>query len=198
MAGAGLSREKVLEAAVRLVDEQGLAALSMRRLGAALGVEAMSLYNHVHDKGDLLDGIHEAILAEMKLPRTQSDWRRGARALAHAFRDVLVAHPNALPIFASRPAVTPGSLQYIERALAVLDGTPGLRKADLLHAFQTLVAFVIGHTSLHHAPAEAARAPALDPARLPVLARAMAAHDPDKEFAFGLECILRGLASRAG
>jgi AcrR family transcriptional regulator len=202
MTRAGLSRDKVLAAAVRLVDEHGLEELSMRRLGLVLGVEAMSLYRHVRDKGDVLDGVHETILGEMRLPRPSGDWEADVRALAHAFRKVLRAHPNALPIFAARPAVTPASLHYVERALAALEGAE-LEEAERIYAFETLAAFVIGHTSLWCAPTPAPSARVaygeLDGERFPLLrshATTIARLSVDREFAFGLDALIRGIERR--
>src|SRR5687767_13509300 len=95
-----LTRERVLAAAVRIVDREGLEALTMRRLGEALGVEAMSLYRHVPGRGALLDGIHETILSELPDPPRIADWMDAVLAQARAYREVLTAHPNALVLFA--------------------------------------------------------------------------------------------------
>src|SRR5258706_5684902 len=106
-----LSRERVLEAALQIVDREGLEAISMRRLGDALGVEAMSLYNHVPNKAAVLDGVFERVLAELPVLKPgRKSWRAVLKAQALALRDVLAAHPNALPLFATRPAVTEASL----------------------------------------------------------------------------------------
>src|SRR5690348_2526747 len=83
-----LSRERILEAAVELVDEHGIEALSMRRLGQTLGYEAMSLYNHVSNKDDLLDGILDLVLAEMKPPAVN-------RGLAAIRQSSLAAHQRS-------------------------------------------------------------------------------------------------------
>src|SRR5262245_41908051 len=114
MAKAGLSRERILKAAVDLVDRDGLSALSMRRVAEELDAAPMSLYRHVTNKADLLDGVYEAILSGMPLPGRQGDWKSDARALAGAFRAALLAHPNAVILFATRPAVTPAALSYLE------------------------------------------------------------------------------------
>src|SRR3954454_24006069 len=91
-----LTRDRVLRAAVDVVDREGLGALSMRRLGQELGVEAMSLYRYVPSKADLLDGVYGAILADIVVPKkAAAEWRKTARAYARAFRKALVAHPNA-------------------------------------------------------------------------------------------------------
>ncbi|MEO1268258.1 MAG: TetR/AcrR family transcriptional regulator C-terminal domain-containing protein, partial [Myxococcota bacterium] len=115
-----LSRKKILAAAVQVMDRDGLKTLSMRRLGVELGVEAMSLYRYVANKSALLDGIFETILGELKAPVGSGDWRTDVRHTARQFRAVLEAHPNAVLLFATRPAVTPASLDFVEASLAIL------------------------------------------------------------------------------
>lgn len=198
-----LTRDRVLRAAVAVVDREGMEALSMRRLGEELGVEAMSLYRYVPSKADLLDGIHEAILAEVVVPRAGRDWSKTARAYARAFRRALVAHPNALSLFATRPAVTASSLRHVEGGLAVLRGA-GFPVDDAVSAFQVLVTFVIGHTLASHAPGreEERSSPAyrdLDPSEFPSLLEVvpvMQGRDLEQEFEFGLDVVLVGLASK--
>ena len=90
-----LSRERVLQAAVRLADESGIDALSMRRLGQELGVEAMSLYNHVANKDDLLDGIVDLVLGDIEIPPSGTPWREAMRKRAISAHEVLLAHPWA-------------------------------------------------------------------------------------------------------
>ena len=104
-----LSRRRVLEAAGGLADREGLGALTMRRLGAELGVEAMSLYNHIPNKGALLDGIHERILLSLHAPGPTRSWQAYARHQALALHRALLAHPHAIPLFATRPAATPAT-----------------------------------------------------------------------------------------
>lgn len=199
-----LSRERVLEAALALVDREGLDALSMRRLGVELGVEAMSLYRYVPGKAALLDGLHETILAEMSAPRRGRASIESLRAMARAFRRVLLAHPRAVPIFATRPAVTRASLRHVEAALAVLRGA-GLDARDAVSAFQVLVAFVVGHALAEIGPVvsgEAAEPPyeGLSKDEFPHLTAALADlgdHDAAAEFEVGLDLFLGGLRARA-
>src|SRR5262245_9190353 len=99
-----LTRDTILDAAVELLDRHGMERLSMRRLGTALGVEAMSLYNHIPSKGALLDGIHERILLSLDAPAHARTWQAFARQQALALHRALLAHPNAIPLFATRPA----------------------------------------------------------------------------------------------
>lgn len=201
MARRGLTREQVLAAAVAIVDAEGLEALSMRRLGQALGVEAMSLYRHVRDKEDLLDGVHGAIVAEMRPVPRSGTWSARVTALAHAFRDVLRAHPRALALFVTRPAVAPTSLAYFDQALGVLEEA-GLSPADRLRCVHTLLSYVVGSAMWQFGDTGDERAPrvdygALSPAALPHLARAAPAlegWDLEAEFSFGLDAFVRGLA----
>lgn len=198
-----LTRDRVLRAAVEVVDREGLEALSMRRLGQELGVEAMSLYRYVPSKADLLDGIHEAILAEVVVPRGARDWRKTARGYARAFRSALVAHPNALSLFATRPAVTSASLRHVEAGFALLRSA-GFDIGYAVSAFQVLVSFIVGHTLASHAPAREDERSTLDyrdlePSEFPVLVEAAGVldnRDLDEEFEFGLDVVLEGLASR--
>src|SRR5919202_1944067 len=90
--GGPLTRERVLRAAMALADEHGLDWLSMRKLGQALGVEAMSLYHHVANKEDLVDGMIDLVFAEIQLPWEQDDWRAGMRRRALSAREVLSRH----------------------------------------------------------------------------------------------------------
>src|SRR5207247_2011645 len=84
-----LSRERVIGTALRVMDEDGLDAVTMRRIGRELGVEAMSLYNHVRDKEDILDSISEAVLSEFQVP-SADDWTEGLRAAAREYRRLLL------------------------------------------------------------------------------------------------------------
>lgn len=198
-----LSRERILRAAVAIVDREGLEAISMRRLGEELGVEAMSLYNHVANKAAILDGIFETVLTEVPRARRPTSWQVGLRDRARAMRAVLRAHPNALPIFATRPAVTPASIARVEEVLDILR-TAGFSGDDSLSALQVLLAFVVGHAVAAHSPRrpdEESR-PAYDQLgdeqfpRVREAARLLATHDLDEEFELGLEAMLSGLQLR--
>jgi len=200
-----IQRSDLLTAALAIVDAEGLGGLSMRRLGERLGVEAMSLYNHVPDKAAVLDAVHEAVLAELELPRRTGHWRRDARGLARAFRRTLLAHPHAVPLFAERPAFTPGSLAHVERALEVLrPGFPSLR--DRIAIVQVTVAYVVGHvaqslprTSQREGARPLPAYAALDPEEFPNLAHiepVLAGYDVEAEFEFGLAALLRGFVAR--
>src|SRR5262245_1938392 len=193
-----LSRERILRAALSVMDCEGLEAISMRRLGEELGVEAMSLYNHVPNKAAILDGILETVLAELP-SHPPASWPAAIRARALALRAVLRAHPHVLPLFANRPAVTPASILHIEEALEVLH-TAGMPMPYALGAFQVVIAFVVGHTIASYAPQRQEESQPqyeqLSPAAFPrvlEVARLLPARDLEKEFELGLDAMLAGL-----
>ena len=116
-----LTREKVLRAALEFVDANGLAALSMQKLGAELGVQGMSLYSHVDSKDALLDGIVEAMSAELELPSvTETDWQEALRSLASSIRELIRRHPAAAALLVSRPVMPTRRLQQVDAYLQIL------------------------------------------------------------------------------
>lgn len=203
-----LSREVVLEVALQLVDQQGLEALSMRRLGKELGVEAMSLYNHVPSKAALLDGLIERVVLEIELPDPTKDWIDQAREMASSYRAMANAHPHVVALIASRPFNTVAALEPLERALGVFRSA-GFDEPTALRAFRTLVSFATGYTLAEtegffgeHTPADTEdvlRPEDLDPARFPNLIELLptiANCDHDEEFEFALDVIIEGLRSK--
>lgn len=192
----GLTRQAVLQAAVRLADREGLAALSMRRIAAELGVEAMTLYHHVPSKEALLDGMVEQLVAEMAPPPRFTSWQEGVRRYAHAFLDVLYAHPNLIPLVASRPATTPQNLRTVETMLETLHSS-GFELARAYDMIRSLAAFVIGHAATRldavpGNPGERPSGPSFDPGSFPLFSEAFAKSDPTSRFDFALEALLHG------
>src|SRR5215831_2959266 len=96
-----LTRQRIVRAALGIMDEEGLQAVTMRRIGRALGVEAMSLYNHVRDKEEILDSICEEVLSEFQVPDA-GDWREAIRAGAGEYRRLLLAHPRVITLMTAR------------------------------------------------------------------------------------------------
>jgi AcrR family transcriptional regulator len=139
-----LSRERVLRAAVALADAEGIDALSMRRLGNELGVEAMSLYNHVANKGDLLDGITDLALSEIELPE-EEDWKAALRRHAISAHDVLVGHPWASNLALSSERTVPVSVQRAEWILRRLREA-GFPAGLTYHAYHALDSHILGFT----------------------------------------------------
>ena len=115
-----LSRERVLRAAVGRADAGGIAALTMRKLGEELGVEAMSLYTHVASKDDLLDGMTDAVFAEIELPVDGVDWRTAMRKRAISTRQVLARHPWASSLMQSRTSPGPATLRHHDAVIGAL------------------------------------------------------------------------------
>ena len=147
MARARIDRKAIIDAALSLIDAEGIEALSMRRLGALCGIEAMSLYNHVKDKGEVLDGGISALLDELEPPPLGLDWREDLAALARSYRAVLVRHPRALPIVTTRPVNLVSGYEKVEVILEVL-ARGGLTGLKAVYALNGLMAFVMGHALL--------------------------------------------------
>jgi AcrR family transcriptional regulator len=115
-----LTRPRVVAAAVELADSDGTESISMRRLAQELGVEAMSLYTHVHNKDDLLDGMTDAVISEIPLSSGGDDWKKSLRQMALAAREVMLRHPWAPRIIETRTAPGPAALGYINAVLGTL------------------------------------------------------------------------------
>lgn len=140
-----LSRDRVLAAALEIADGEGLAAVSMRRVAARLGVEAMSLYHHVRNKDDLLAGILQRVLSEIELPLAGTPWKPALRSTALSAHAVLDRHRWAATVLMSPVSSSRTRLEWMEAVLASLAAAglpPGL--AD--HAYHALDSYVIGFT----------------------------------------------------
>jgi AcrR family transcriptional regulator len=140
---APLTRERVLRAAVALADTGGIDALTMRKLGQELQVEAMSLYNHVANKDDILDGIVDLVFSEIALPADESDWKTAMRERAISAHEALLRHPWATSMMQSRTTPGPSTLRHHNAVLG------SLRKAGFTivmaaHAFSVIDGYVYG------------------------------------------------------
>src|ERR1022692_2982353 len=138
-----LSRERVLLAAVALADESGIAALSMRKLGEALGVEAMSLYNHVANKDQLLDGMVDMVFGEIDLPAGGVDWKTAMRERAQSARQALRRHPWAIALMSTRTSPGPATLRHHDAVIGSLRAA-GFSIALTAHAFSVLDSYIYG------------------------------------------------------
>ena len=118
--GAKLTRSRVLKAAVSIADRDGMDSLSMRKLAQALGVEAMSLYNHVVNKEDVLDGMVEIVVAKIELPTLDAYWKDAIRLRSISAHQLLLKHPWAALLFVSRVNVGPAMLRYVDATLGCL------------------------------------------------------------------------------
>jgi AcrR family transcriptional regulator len=138
-----LSRGQVLRAAVTLADEGGIGALSMRKLGQALGVEAMSLYNHVAGKGDLLDGMIDVVFGEIGLPGGDGGWKQAMRRRAISAREVLGRHRWAIGLMESRRSPGPATLRHHDAVLGCLREA-GFSVVLTAHAYSLLDSYIYG------------------------------------------------------
>jgi len=202
-----LTRERVLAAAIGLADREGIDALSMRKLGQALGVEAMSLYNHVKNKDDILDGIVDMVVSKFELPRPGTDWKAAIRRTAMTAHEVLVQHPWAASLMLSPARMSSARLRYMEGILGSL--RQGGFSAEMTHhAYHALDSHISGFTlwQVHFQfdPKEADDIAAnflgkLGPDTYPYLLEHAGEHmkesepEDEGEFAFGLDLILDGL-----
>lgn len=159
---APLNRERVLAAAVALVDREGIDALSMRRLGQELSVEAMALYNHVANKDDLLNGMVDLVVGQIDLADADGgDWKMAARNRILSARGVMLRHPWASAVIASRTQPSPVVMRYMDGMGGIM--LSGGFSVDLMHhAFHTLGSRVLGFSQeLFDDSTELAAAPAI-------------------------------------
>ena len=141
-----LSRERILRAAMTLADQAGLEALTMRRIGQELGVEAMSLYNHVANKDDLLDGMVDVVMSEYRLPVGDHDWKSALRATATSAHEVLLRHPWACRLLITRSnTLLEAQSRYMDSVLGALR-TAGFSPQLTHHAFHALDFHILGFT----------------------------------------------------
>jgi AcrR family transcriptional regulator len=203
-----LSRDRVLRAATGLADAGGIESLTMRRLGEELGVEAMSLYRHVANKVDLLDGMIDGVFAEIDLPSGRTDWRTAMRQRAFSVRAVMSRHPWATGLMESRTTPGPATLRHHDAVIGTLRGA-GFSIALAAHAFSALDSYIYGfalqEASLPFDTAEETTELAqailarMSPDAYPHLTEMATEHvlqpgyDYGDEFEFGLDLILDGL-----
>jgi AcrR family transcriptional regulator len=138
-----LSRERILRAALELADEGGIESLTMRKLGQALGFEAMSLYHHVADKDDVLDGVLDLVLAESEPPSPTGDWDDAIRASAISVHDALRRHPWSCPLLMSPGRIRPARLRYMDLLLGRLREA-GFSPETTYHAYHVLDGHIFG------------------------------------------------------
>ena len=205
-----LTKDRIIEAALQVMDAEGLDAVTMRRIGRELGVEAMSLYNHVEDKDDILNGVTERVMAAFEYSAPTGDWAEDARAMAREWRRLLGMHPSVCQLLAERHKPLEGlaSFRAMDAALGLLRGA-GLSNRDAAQAFNALGSYILGYVTMeqglmlgndedharqHELAMEALQGSGLDNvvACLPHFADC----NTDQQFEFGLDLIFRGI--RAG
>jgi len=171
---APLSRERVLQAAVDLADREGIDALSMRRLGQELGVEAMSLYNHVSSKEDLLNGMVDLIVAEIDPAADEGDWKSAVRNRILSARRTMLRHPWASAVITSRTDASPVMMKYMDSVGGMF--MRGGFSVDLMHhAFHALGSRVLGFSQELFDDTS----PDVDPDQMELMARQMAKELPN-------------------
>ncbi len=197
-----LSRPRIVRTALQLVDDKGLAALTMRALATELEVSPMALYNHVRDKDELVD----LMLGEVDCSATEGDWVTQLRALVHGYHQALAAHHQLAQVYSARVRIGPHGLLVIERTIGLLlQG--GFSPADAADAFFALYTYTAGfHQMGHIAPLRDATSEdaigyysALPPEQIPsiqtVSPHLSGVHRPGR-FDYGLDIILAGLQAK--
>ncbi len=195
-----LTRERVLRGAIELADEIGVEAITMRGLGRALGVEAMSLYNHVAAKDDLLDGVLGLLVDEIPRTEPSTDWQSAVRAQVFAARAVIRAHPWLPRLVIERSAASDAVLRYVDWVMGLfLEG--GLPNQLIHDGIHILGSRILGFAQDIFDPRDLVprlgeRTVTVTPDHYPRLFRAVKGvhHDDEEDFAFGLELMLAGLA----
>lgn len=201
-----LTRPRIVRAALRLVDDRDLAALTMRALATELKVSPMALYNHVRDKDELLDLMLDVVLGEVDRSVTEGDWLAQLRALVCSFHQALSAHRHLARVYGTRIKLGPNGLLIIERAVGLLLQA-GFSRRDTANALLTLFTYTVGiHQMGSIAPFPSAPSQdeteyylALPPEQIPAI-RAVSPHfggvHQPGVFEYGLDTLLTGLRSR--
>jgi AcrR family transcriptional regulator len=202
-----LTRDRIIETALRVMDDEGLEAVTMRRIGRELGVEAMSLYNHVEDKDDILEGVTERVMNEFEFPESTGHWAEDARAMSREWRRLLALHPSVCQLLAERHKPLEGLATYraMDSALGVLRRA-GLSDRDAAQAFNALGGYILGFVMMEqglmlgnddeHARQHDRATEALQGSGLVNVVECFpyfADCTPDHQFEFGLDLMIRGI-----
>lgn len=200
-----LTRPRIVRAALALVDDRGLAALTMRALATELKVSPMALYNHVRDKEELVDLMLDLVLGEVDCSPTEGDWVTQLRALVVSFHQVLAAHHQLARVYSTQLRIGPHGLRIIERAIRLLLQAR-FSPPDAAAAFLTLYTYTVGRHQMGHiapmagpTPREAEYYLALPPEEIPSI-RAVSPHLSGAhgrgQFEYGLDTLLTGLQTK--
>jgi TetR/AcrR family tetracycline transcriptional repressor len=205
-----LTRERVIDAALVIMDAEGLEAVTMRRVARSVGVEAMSLYNHVRDKQDLLQGVCDRVMAGFDFPSPKGGWDDRCRAAARSWRRLLQAHPDVMRLFAQTHGPSPTSVESLrptEFALSLLKEA-GLSDRDTVQAFHAFGGYIQGFVmmeggSIGHGPTAgdphntfATTVPSETFPCLQTMGQYFEECDADEQFEFGLDLLLAGLKAK--
>lgn len=202
-----LNREVILDGAITMIERDGPASLSMRRLGSELGVEGMAIYHHFQGREELLAAIGDRLLEPLHELELGEDWRGACRRFAVALRDIAMARPATFQLLGLQPLDTTAALEPVERLLGVLVRV-GFRPAEALGAYRATVSYARGYALAEATgftvdaarPAGRVRLAALPLSEFPILAgnaSELAELDPDSAFTSGLEALLFGLGGPA-
>jgi len=186
--------------ALKLIDWEGLEALSMRRLGAELGVEAMSLYRYVDAKDALLDGVSAQLWSEIRVPDEHAlDWKGAVRETARSLRRLTRAHPNSFSLLLGRPTLSEPALRVFDGLLRTFHAA-GFDGAPAAQALGTVVAYALGYAMVERTcrlgQSKAAVRRCITPGAaglFPAVCEAFAECDTEAQFDFGLDTLLHGL-----
>ena len=196
---ARFTTDEIAVAALRMVDEAGLGALSMRSLAAALGTGPMTLYNYVADKEGLEELVVAAIVSEVRLPEPTDDWQRDAHAIASAMWQGIRAHPAAIPLVLTRRMSSSTGFVAADALISALDRA-GLEDHDRLAAFHALLGLITGSAQADLAgPLVAARIGSVagdDHPNVEALSKVAVETPVEDDFDRGLSMLLDGIASR--
>ncbi|GAA4584340.1 TetR/AcrR family transcriptional regulator C-terminal domain-containing protein [Planotetraspora phitsanulokensis] len=203
-----LSRGRIVDAAIDLIEREGADAVSMRGIAAGLGVGVMSLYNHVPNKAALLDAISETILSKIEFTDDPSaPWTDRVRVQARAFRQIAHHYPRSTMVVFSRQLHSSAGLLPVERALSTLRDA-GFEGSEAVRMLRMFVAYIVGSllrevgVTPTFAPVRGdATVAEVDPVLFPEvssLAPLLTSCDHDEEFEFGLELLVQAMAVRAG
>ena len=198
-----LARERIVDAAMKIIDGEGLDALSMRRLGAELGVNPMAAYYHVPNKAALYDLVLEAVMAGVDTSGIDSaaSIAEQLKQAARAYRVAILAHPRTIPVLAARSLRTAAALRPIAPFLGILF-VAGLPADEALAAVDAVAQYILGgavgyyHHIVDGEAGEQREFEALDVAEFPHMSRVLAEGHYmgfEAEFEFGLDAIVRGL-----
>lgn len=201
-----LSRPRIVRAALRMVDEKGLAALTMRALATELEVSPMALYNHVRDKDELVDLMVDLMLGEVDTSATGGGWLTRLRAVVRSYHQALVGHHQLARVFSGRVRIGPHGLRVIERTIGLLlEG--GFSPSEASDAFFALFTYTAGFQQMGHiAPLRDSTTrektgyyPPLPPEQIPAITAVSphldGLHRPGR-FDYGLDLLLAGLQAK--
>ena len=197
-----LTRDVIAQVALQITETDGLAKLSMRKLGAELGVEAMSLYHYVDNKDDLLQAMTDRLYAEIELPSLAglSSWEDAVRGVLRSYHEVLISHSAAVELFLTQPSTSSRGLDVMTWVFELLTGF-GLSAKDAVDALHFSVSFVSGHvaTELSGNDPDTWHEPDLDSVTglaVESFYEQIARSEPNELFESGLDMLVLGLRSR--